>query len=109
VRVVEGHDYTLVASFGPFRVREPVRVVAVVDLSDRYGFAYGTRPGHPVTGEEAFIVHRHRDGSVWFTLRSLTRPGLGRWRLAFPVTLLAQRWYRHRYTNALRSIVNDLT
>jgi uncharacterized protein (UPF0548 family) len=39
-------------------VREPVRVVAVADLPDRRGFAYDTLPGHPVTGEEAFIAHR---------------------------------------------------
>jgi uncharacterized protein (UPF0548 family) len=107
VRVAEGRDYIVQAWFGPFRVLEPVRVVSVVDRSDRCGFAYGTRPGHPVTGEEAFIVHRRPDGSVWFTLRSLTRPGLGRWRLAFPATLVAQRWYRRRYTHAMRSILND--
>ena len=106
VRVAEGRDYTLVASAGPFRVREPVRVVSVIDRSDRCGFAYGTRPGHPVSGEEAFIVHRRHDG-VWFTLRSLTRSGRGRWRFAFPATLLAQRWYRRRYTRAMRRILHD--
>jgi uncharacterized protein (UPF0548 family) len=105
VRVVEGADYTLVASVGPLRIREPVRVVSVVDLPDRCGFAYRTRPGHPVTGEEAFIVHRSLDGLVWFTLRSVTRPGLGRWRLAFPAILIAQRWYRRRYMRAMRLMV----
>jgi len=100
-RVRQGENYTLVASLGPFRLREPVQVVSVVEGPDRCGFAYGTRPGHPVTGEEAFIVHRQPDGSVWLTLRSLTRPGVGRWRFAFPAALVAQRWYRRRYTRAL--------
>ncbi|NYG06968.1 uncharacterized protein (UPF0548 family) [Phycicoccus badiiscoriae] len=104
--VVDGAEYTLVAEVGPLRIHEPVRVVSVVDLPDRCGFAYATRPGHPVTGEEAFIVHRTADGRVWFTLRSLTRPGIGRWRLAFPVILLAQRWYRRRYLKAMREIVS---
>ena len=76
-RVRQGQNYTLVASLGPFRLREPVQVVSVIERPDRCGFAYGTRAGHPVTGEEAFIVHRHSDGSVWLTLRSLTRPGIG--------------------------------
>jgi uncharacterized protein (UPF0548 family) len=107
VHVVEGAEYTLVASVGPLRIREPVRVVSVVNVPDRCGFAYRTRPGHPVTGEEAFIVHRTVDGRVWFTLRSLTRSGSGRWRLAFPVILLAQRWYRQRYVHAMRRIVDD--
>ncbi|WNV75645.1 DUF1990 family protein [Geodermatophilus sp. DSM 44513] len=101
LRVGEGQDFTLVARIGPLRVREPVRVVAVVERPDRCGFAYGTLPGHPVTGEEAFVVHRDADGSVWLTLRSLTRPGRGLWRLVFPAALVAQRWYRRRYARAL--------
>lgn len=97
-----GADYTLVAGVGPLRVREPVRVVAVVDRDDRVGFAYGTLPGHPVSGEEAFVVSRTPDGSVWLTLRSLTRPAEGRWGTVFPVLLLAQRGYRVRYRRSLR-------
>ncbi|MFC7574081.1 DUF1990 family protein [Klenkia terrae] len=83
------------------RVREPIRVVAVVDTPDRRGFAYGTRPGHPVSGEEAFVVHRDAEGAVWLTLRSLTRPGTGIWRPLFPLLLVAQRVYRRRYRRAL--------
>lgn len=107
LRAAEGQDFTLVARIGPIQVREPVRVVAVVDLPDRCGFAYGTRPGHPVTGEEAFVVHRNQDGSVWLTLRSLTRPGHGIWLLAFPAALIAQRWYRRRYLRALLDDAGD--
>lgn len=97
-----GLDYTLVAQLGPLRIREPVRVVVVIDQATRCGFAYGTRHGHPVSGEEAFIVTRRNDGSVWLTLRSLTRPSNGRWRTLFPLILVAQRWYRFRYMRALR-------
>lgn len=99
--VREGQDYTLLAALGPCTLSEPVRVVAVVDRPDRRGFAYGTRHGHPVSGEEAFIVHRSPDGTVWLTIRSMTRPGRGLWWLAFPAVLVAQRWYRRRYQRAL--------
>ena len=79
-----------------------MRVVAVVDETDRRGFAYGTRHGHPVSGEEAFIVHRSASNTVHFTLRSLTRPAPnGPWRPAFPILLLAQRVVRRRYLRAL--------
>jgi uncharacterized protein (UPF0548 family) len=47
VRVQLGTDYVLTAAFGPFSLREPVRVVATVDQVDRCGFAYGTLEGHP--------------------------------------------------------------
>lgn len=101
LHVATGQDRTLVAVLGPFRLREPVRVVAVVDEPHRRGFAYGTRLGHPVSGEEAFVVHRSSNGEVWLTLRSLTRPARGAWRLAFPGALVAQRWYRRRYLRSL--------
>jgi uncharacterized protein (UPF0548 family) len=103
IRARENADYRLSARFGPVVVHEPVRVVAVVDQPTRCGFSYGTLDGHPVSGEEAFIVHRAVDGEVWLTLRSLTRASRGRWRWAFPILLIAQKYYRRRYRQALKS------
>ena len=100
-RVMPGQDYELIFQAGPVSVREPVRVVAVVDEQDRCGFAYGTRPGHPVSGEEAFIVHRDPTGAVRFTLRSMTLPASGWRRHVFPFFLAAQRAFRGRYLSAL--------
>ncbi|MFE3960531.1 DUF1990 family protein [Nocardia sp. NPDC059091] len=98
----EGMDYRISAGFGPMMVHEPVRVVQVVDLPNRRGFAYGTLHGHPVSGEEAFIVHLDPDGTVYLTLRSLTRAApSGRWRAGFPILLLAQLFYRRRYLRVL--------
>lgn len=100
--VVLGRRYRVRARLGPLRVTEPVEVVAVVSTADRVGFAYGTLTGHPVSGEEAFVVDRDADGRVWLTLRSLTRRAAGTgWGLAFPLLLLAQRVYRRRYARAL--------
>jgi uncharacterized protein (UPF0548 family) len=93
--------YWLVAHLGWLRVKEPIQVVAVVDEPDRKGFAYGTLVGHPVSGEEAFIVQRRTDASVWLTIRSATQPTTFPWRLAHPVVMAAQRRYRHRYLRAL--------
>lgn len=96
-----GERYWLIARAGPLRIREPVQVTATVYEQNRQGFAYGTLDGHPVAGEEAFIVHRTPDGAVLFTLRSVTEPGSGPWRAAFPAVLVAQRMYRRRYLRAL--------
>ncbi|WP_299538649.1 DUF1990 family protein [uncultured Streptomyces sp.] len=102
-RVTEDAVYRITAGRGPLSVHEPVRVVAVVDTADARGFAYGTLPGHPVCGEEAFVVRRTPDGRVTLTLRSLTAPAAGwPWRPLFPVLLLAQRLFRRRYRRALR-------
>jgi uncharacterized protein (UPF0548 family) len=85
-------------------VHEPVRVVAVVDTAHRCGFAYGTLPSHPASGEEAFVVHRDAHGTIRLTLRSLTRPApYGLWRPAVPLLLLAQRFYRGHYLRVMAS------
>ncbi|WP_081819006.1 DUF1990 family protein [Arthrobacter sp. UNC362MFTsu5.1] len=83
-------------------VVEPVEVVDVVQEPDRSGFSYRTRPGHPVDGEEAFLVHRSGD-EVHLTIRSLTRAAPQQpWRLLFPLLLIAQRIIQRRYLRALR-------
>ena len=97
-----GDDCRVTFAVGPFEVAEPVRVVRVCREPDRVGFAYGTLTGHPVSGEEAFVVSRDETGVVRLTLRSLTRPARSPWALAFPVLLLVQLVVRRRYRRALR-------
>jgi uncharacterized protein (UPF0548 family) len=99
--VVAGSDCRLRTRIGPVTIREPVRVVGVVDEPARAGFAYGTLPGHPVSGEESFAVERDPAGTVWLVLRSLTRPAPGPRGLLFPGALVAQRVYRRRYLRSL--------
>ena len=102
MRVEQGAGYWLIASLGPWRVREPARVVAIVAEPDRCGVAYGTLQGHPVSREEASILSHTAQDDVLRTLRSLTRAApSGRWRVVFPVLLIAQRWYRGRFVRAL--------
>lgn len=100
--VVAGRKVTVTAGWVGVRVREPVQVVQVVDTDTRVGFSYRALPGHPVSGEEAFIVHR--DGErVLLTLRSLTAPaGTQPWRALFPLLRIAQSAVRRRYFRALR-------
>lgn len=85
-------------------VVEPVEVVSVVQGPDRAGFCYRTLPGHPVDGEEAFVVQRDpATGSIVLTVRSLTRPAPQQpWRALHPLLRIAQRIARRRYLRALR-------
>ena len=74
----------------------------MTDARDEVGFSYRALPGHPVRGEETFVVHRDGD-TVLLTIRSLTRPApRGFWRAAYPALLVAQRVARARYVRALR-------
>ncbi|GAA1344050.1 DUF1990 domain-containing protein [Arthrobacter roseus] len=99
---VRGGEHLVVTArvFG-MTIIEPVEVVTVVEEPDRVGFSYRTLPGHPVCGEEAFIVHRHGD-EVWLSIRSLTRAASGQpWRALYPFLRVAQRIVRRRYLRAL--------
>jgi uncharacterized protein (UPF0548 family) len=100
--VAAGQHVTITARVLGIRIVEPVEVVSVIETDDRVGFAYRTLPGHPVRGEEAFVVHRG-GSDVRLTIRSLTRPSSQLpWRALWPALLLAQRVARRRYRRALR-------
>ncbi|WP_025155853.1 DUF1990 family protein [Leifsonia aquatica] len=96
-----GMTAVLKVPFGPFKVSAPIRVVYVIDEPDRKGFAYGTLRGHPESGEEAFLVERHEDGTVWFVLRAFSRPSTAFYRLGAPVLRLVQNGFTARYLRAL--------
>ncbi|MFJ8824422.1 DUF1990 family protein [Streptomyces sp. NPDC102467] len=82
-------------------LRIPCRVVAVVRDSSRIGFAYGTLPGHPECGEEAFVVTRDADDSVWFRIRAFSRAGRWYTRVGGPVARAVQGWVTGRYLRAV--------
>ncbi len=86
---------------GRASIRIPCRVVYVVDEPNRMGFAYGTLPGHPVAGEELFLVQRDGDGRVAFTVSAFSRPATTLTRVAGPVTRWAQAQMMDRYPRAL--------
>ena len=54
----EGVTLVQALPVGPAYVPAACRIVWTLDEPDRFGFAYGTLPQHPESGEEAFIVVR---------------------------------------------------
>lgn len=85
---------------GPMRV--PCRVVYVVDEPDRRGFAYGTLPGHPESGEELFCVrHDPTTDKVYAEISAFSRPATWWSRLGSPAARVAQRVITQRYLRAV--------
>jgi len=76
----------VVVRLGLFTTVAPCRVVYLVDEVDRFGFAYGTLPGHPETGrrgipgrafrQEFGPIHDHRLFPTSRVARSNRRAGL---------------------------------
>jgi uncharacterized protein (UPF0548 family) len=87
--------------FGPFRIEAPCRVVRVTDEPSRRGFAYVTLAGHPVSGEEEFLVELASSGAVTATVAAVSRPATFLARLGPPVLRWEQRRIADRYLEAL--------
>ena len=90
-------------------VRAPCRVVSVVDEENRRGFAYGTLPGHPESGEELFAVrYDPADDTVYAEVVAFSRHATWWSKAAGPITSMVQRMMTKRYlcrgvTNARRT------
>lgn len=83
-------------------LRAPCRVVYVVDDPDVRGFAYGTLPGHPESGEERFVVrHDPVTAAVFAEVSAFSRPATWWSRAAGPLASLAQRAIAKRYVRAV--------
>jgi uncharacterized protein (UPF0548 family) len=91
----------LSAGIGLLRLQAPCRVVYTVNEPRRRGFAYGTLPGHPETGEEAFIIDHHDDDTVTFAITAFSRPATHLAKIAGPVGTAGQRAITARYLRSL--------
>jgi uncharacterized protein (UPF0548 family) len=101
---VVGARVLLRVGLGPLAVTAPCQVVYTVREDHRRGFAYGTLTGHPVSGEESFVVHLGDDESVTFTVRAFSRPATALARLGGPFTPLVQQFGTGRYLAALTAL-----
>jgi uncharacterized protein (UPF0548 family) len=73
--------------------RNSCRVVYTIDEPERFGFAYGTLPGHMECGEELFLLEKDADGTVWYTIRAFSKPRHWLARLGYP----AMRYFQARF------------
>lgn len=76
------------------------RVVCVADLADRCGFAYGTLPGHPESGEEAFMIQIDSEGAVTCAITAFSKPASALARVSGPIARRAQDQMNQRYRDA---------
>jgi uncharacterized protein (UPF0548 family) len=69
-----------------------VYLVKDTDRAERFGFAYGTLPGHGEKGEERFVVERDcESGSVHYDVLAFSRPNHPLAWLGYPFARALQR------------------
>jgi uncharacterized protein (UPF0548 family) len=74
---------------------KPPSAVYVVDEwgpISKFGFAYGTLPGHVESGEERFLIEWDRGkNGMWYDIRAVSRPNHFLTRLGYPVVRRLQK------------------
>ena len=94
---------------GPFRINAPCEVVWVHRPvpgggPQSAGFAYGTLPGHPERGEEAFEVSIDDRGTVLFKITAFSRHSNWFYAAGGILARAAQRHVTSRYIEAARQL-----
>ena len=85
------------------------RIVYVVNETGpirKFGFAYGTLPGHVESGEERFVIEWNQgDNSVWYDILAFSRPSQVLIRLGSPfVRRMQKRFGRDSAAAVFRSV-----
>lgn len=97
---------SVVCSFGIGPIRLPVPCEVVWSEQDERigGFGYGTLPGHPARGEEAFVAELTDDGEVWFSVLAFSKPAPGIFAATAPMSHLMQGFVTQKYLVAARAL-----
>jgi uncharacterized protein (UPF0548 family) len=100
-RATPGAVVRVSLGLGRLRLQAPCRVVYVVEERTRAGFAYGTLPGHPESGEQRFLLEQADDGALTYSVTAFSRPASVLARAGGPVTRWVQDAVATRYLAAL--------
>lgn len=94
---------------GPFHINAPCEVVWVRRPApgggpQSAGFGYGTLPGHPARGEEAFEVEIDAQDRVFLKITAFSRPSNWLYAAGGLLTRAAQRHITSRYVAGARQL-----
>ena len=70
-------------------------------VKDRFSFAHGCLGGHLLSGEESFILERRSDDSVWYGVRTFSRPAHPLALASYPIVRALQRRFARDSTRAM--------
>lgn len=78
-------------------------------VTTRFGFAYGTLPGHVESGEERFLIEWDQtDNSVWYDILAFSRPNHILTRLGYPMVRRSQKQFARDSAAAMMQAVGNV-
>ena len=75
--------------------------------TERFTFAHGCLEGHLLAGEEAFVLERREDDSVWYGVNTFSRPAHPLALVGYPAVRALQWKFARDSTRAVREGVRD--
>lgn len=106
-----GASVVVVVNHGFCWSLNPCRIVYVLEENgavERFGFAFGTLPGHSETGEERFTVEwRRDDDAVFYELLAFARPHHVLAKIGFPFVRWSQRKFAEDSKQAMLEAVGS--
>lgn len=103
----KGSTVGLLARLPGLHTLSACRIVYVIEEVNRFGFGYGTLPGHPARGEERFLIERDAHGEVCYELLAFSRPGNPVFALGTPVMRALQKRFRNDSLRAMQRAVRE--
>ena len=73
----------------------------------RVSFTHRTLDGHQIAGEETFVVEWKKDGSVWYQVKTMSRPGTVLAAVTYPILRLYQNKFKHDSLRRMKAQVAD--
>lgn len=83
------------------------RVVYVIDEARRFGFAYGTLPGHVECGEERFLIEWLPDDTVWYDILAFSRAQHPLVKLSRPLARRLQKQFARDSLTQMKIVTTD--
>lgn len=114
VPIEVGQIVSVMFRAGPLWTANSARILRVFDESGpvrRFGFTYGTLPGHIARGEETFLVEHHlQSDRVLYSVHAFSRPSHGIAWLGYPYLRYEQARFRRLSGESMRAaVINRLS
>ncbi len=109
----EGITVGIIAQVGGVQILNACRIVYTIHAETegcwRFGFAYGTLPGHIERGEERFLIEWDRqDDTVWYDILAFSQPAHWLVWLGYPVARIFQRRFANDAKAAMQRSIHAI-
>ena len=102
-----GENVAMLAQFMGLWWRNSCKIIYTIDETRRFGFAYGTLPGHIETGEELFLVYLNDSEDVIYEIRAFSKPYHIFAKIGYPLVRFLQEKFRQDSLQSMRAFVQN--